>query len=300
MTLFIEVANGPYSGKCVALSPGETAIVGRSGQCKLSLPDDALLFNRQLAIVNTGFGFQVSNLKPVREMKFDGVAQTSIVSSSGGKLRCGRSELLLYTPDTQFSPSESPIMRLAEHLSSTEPGLYLMFTPVDSAEAPSALEEFGLHLTPIFEGERQEVLAELAPYLVKVPLDTTIIGRLLLCTWGRACSAWLSTPLALPEIRATWRKLAMVHDGEEHIYFRFYDPRVLQALLIGSNDEERWSLFSEMDSIYLEGRKSHSVNHWRIRASQSTLHPFTIGTPWRVDLIQDWATFLAPLHPSRA
>lgn len=271
------------------------AVVGRSGKCHISLPDDALMEARQLCITNTGSGFQVTNLSPKREMVSEGAVQVQSILPKGGKISCGRTKLLLVHPEAEFSIAESPLQKLASGLASLRSPL-LMFTPVDAPEAMAILTANGRSVLPVFEGERQEELGDLAPVLAEVPAEAPIIVSLLRATWGRACSTWIADHAGVGHVRSIWRRLAIVHDGEQPIYFRFYDPRVLHGFLRGCNDGERATLFAGIGLLVLEGRQPHGVTAWRFGLDSAACEQHSLEERWQIDVVSDWAKFLAPLY----
>lgn len=293
--VFIEVLNGPYSAKCVKVGPGEIIQVGRSGKCDLSLPDDALMEGRQLSFTNISDCVLISNLRPERSLTIDSRIVESALLREPTILRCGRTDLLV----TWFGPASppcatSPLVALSRRIAASASPLFLLFAGAALSQASLALNAFNLDSIPVFVGETRSVLAEIAPRIAPIPRDPTVIEWLLRCTWGKHCTVWFASEAEVHALVSSLRQLAAVFDGENWIYFRFFDPRVVNAFLEGSSYEEKARYFGFTRSVILESRSPHQVNHWISMSGGLQATPLDVGHPWQVDLIRDWAEFLTP------
>jgi hypothetical protein len=90
-----------------------------------------------------------------------------------------------------------------------------------------------------------------APYLVQLPKDASLLGVLARQGWGESWGIYLKCPCDFQELRRHLRHfLAVRHPSGEQLYFRFYDPRVLRLYLPTLNQTEAAS-FCGLISCYL-------------------------------------------------
>lgn len=83
--------------------------------------------------------------------------------------------------------------------------------------------------TCLFIGTLDPEVAAVAPWLIALEPDATIVERLLE-GWGRSQAIYLLSRLSLVKLRTKLRTLTLaeIPDGRT-VFFRFYDPRVLRA-----------------------------------------------------------------------
>jgi hypothetical protein len=109
-----------------------------------------------------------------------------------------------------------------------------LFAVLDSCDAPQVharVDALGPEAAPsLYQGRAAGELWNVAPHLVKVgeALLGWIEGALVGEPWG----VFVVGDLELGALRAHLRTLLVVRTEEgEHLYFRYYDPRVLQLFL---------------------------------------------------------------------
>ena len=84
----------------------------------------------------------------------------------------------------------------------------------------------------LYRGELEPDLAEVAPYLVKLRAKSEFTDWLLAEGWGKHWGIFAVTAVGLEALRRHFRHFLRVKDHTGKIlYFRFYDPRVLQVYL---------------------------------------------------------------------
>jgi hypothetical protein len=109
----------------------------------------------------------------------------------------------------------------------------------------------------LYRGELEPDLAEVAPYLVKLrqqsPLTDWILGE----GWGRHWGIFAITPVGLEALRRHLRGFLRVKDSTGKIlYFRYYDPRVLQVYLPTCRRDEIQTLYGPVRRYIAEDAKS--------------------------------------------
>jgi hypothetical protein len=84
----------------------------------------------------------------------------------------------------------------------------------------------------LYRGDTAIRLARYAPYLFRIDLGDPAIRRFLAAGWGQGGYILLSSTATLQDILTQLRKNLIVRsEAQEHLYFRFYDPRVLRGYL---------------------------------------------------------------------
>ena len=107
----------------------------------------------------------------------------------------------------------------------------------------------------LYEGPQGQELAEVAPYLVRLPARSQVLEQLVRGGWGKSWGIFLTSTLPFKETRRHLRKFLKVLDGSsgQQLYFRFYDPRVLRVFLPTCTAEQRAMFMGPLDCLLLEG-----------------------------------------------
>jgi hypothetical protein len=99
------------------------------------------------------------------------------------------------------------------------------------------------------------ILAEVAPYLVKLDRESVFTDWVIENGWGKHWGVFAVTKADLPTLRRHFRRFLTVHnESGEPLVFRFYDPRVLAVYLTTCNAEELTAIFGPVLSFVLEGQ----------------------------------------------
>jgi hypothetical protein len=111
----------------------------------------------------------------------------------------------------------------------------------------------------LFFGTPQAELIDVAPYLVKVDMDSRLLAWMLDEGWGKSWGIFLTAAadVELEELFEHLRSLLKVKDPEgEELFFRFYDPRVLRIFLPTCNFQEIMQFFGPIISYVAEDDKA--------------------------------------------
>ena len=110
-----------------------------------------------------------------------------------------------------------------------------VYAVLDGASVPGLLKRLAMareESACLYRGELEPDLAEVAPYLVKLREKSEFTQWLLEEGWGRHWGVFAVTPVGIEALRRHFRHFLRVKDHTGKIlYFRYYDPRVLQAYL---------------------------------------------------------------------
>jgi hypothetical protein len=106
----------------------------------------------------------------------------------------------------------------------------------------------------LFAETQTERLAHFVPYLVPLPAESTLLETVVRSGWGKNWGVYLRSGAALEELVDSLRRLlvARLPDGRDAL-LRFYDPRILRALLMNSSQKQRRQLFAAVTFFLMEG-----------------------------------------------
>jgi hypothetical protein len=108
----------------------------------------------------------------------------------------------------------------------------------------------------LFSGERGEVLASVAPYLVRLEEQTPFTDWVLEQGWGKHWGIFVLSNAELPDMQMHFGRLVIVHDpAGQPMYFRFYDPRVMATYLPTCTPQELAEVFGPVVSFVMEGEE---------------------------------------------
>ncbi|MFV0418262.1 MAG: DUF4123 domain-containing protein [Dysgonomonas sp.] len=102
----------------------------------------------------------------------------------------------------------------------------------------------------LFRGSTGEKLWSVAPYLVDISSNEELVKKIKEKDPIERRVTWLSSPLSIDELRKHLRHfLRMRREDKSYIYFRFYDPFVVNAVFPNLNQEQCSEFFKEVDYL---------------------------------------------------
>jgi len=145
-----------------------------------------------------------------------------------------------------------------------------LFAVIDQARegmmAASLLQSSSLQHQRLFEGETDDLPATHIPVLVElaqagsagVAAETqAFLETLLRSGWGKSCSIFCTSQSPFEVLLNHFRSFLLMSAPEQApLYFRFYDPRVLRALLPTCEPQELRAIFGPVASYLVESERS--------------------------------------------
>jgi hypothetical protein len=135
-----------------------------------------------------------------------------------------------------------------------------VYAVLDGASVPGlrwALRERAPEHVCLYRGELEPDMAEVAPYLVALRPDEAFTQWTLQEGWGNHWGIFAGARVGITfrDVRRHFRQFLLVKDAEgKPLYFRYYDPRVLQAFAPTCNRKELRVLFGPVAWYVAETR----------------------------------------------
>lgn len=261
--VIVAVKWGPLDGRKVVISPGEVICVGRSERAGLVVPHDALMSAAHFEVSWDGVECRFRDLKSATGTLLNGEAGVSAgVVANGDWLKAGETVFTVHlegaTPareaeddeEGEKSEGEVELADQSAHAEARTAGeaaekallvlrgeveqepLYAVLDGARDKRIRELLRESVEEHRTLYDGVQGEALGEVAPYLVRLPPGSRLLEALVREGWGRRWGIFLTSRQPFREVRRHLRRFLMVEDETgETLYFRYYDPWVLQRFL---------------------------------------------------------------------
>ena len=153
-----------------------------------------------------------------------------------------------------------------------------VYAVLDGASVPGLLEKLAEakeEWACLYRGELEPDLAEMAPYLIKLRRESPLTDWILTEGWGHHWGTFATTPVGLEALRRHFRHFLRVKDHTGKVlYFRYYDPRVLQVYLPTCNRLEIQTVYGPITRFIMEDSQTFepralSYDAQRIKSNQS-------------------------------
>lgn len=106
------------------------------------------------------------------------------------------------------------------------------------------LDEYEPDCVCLYTGELPHDVEEAAPYLVHLEKESPFTRWVIENGWGNHWGIFALCPENIKAVRKHFRSLVRVKDPDgKRLFFRFYDPRVLNIYLPTCNEEEVAAVF---------------------------------------------------------
>jgi hypothetical protein len=266
MRAIVEVRWGPLHGKRVVLDPGRNLRVGRTERADLRVEHDRQMAAAHFELAWDGRECHLESLTDAAETALNGEAVTQGTRSTVQNcdwIRAGETIFSVYledyTPPRPGGLGMTPAREAAlGTLSSAEGPLFAVLDAARDDRIVEVLRESVEEYRSLYEGVRGEALADVAPYLAALPAGTRLLPRLVEEGWGHRWGIYLTSNRPFREVRTHLRRFLMVEgeEGEERLYFRYYDPGTLRAFLPSSTPRQAGEIFGPVHTFFAEGPSS--------------------------------------------
>jgi len=140
--------------------------------------------------------------------------------------------------------------------------LYAVLDACDAPSVPLLCEGLGPErAVSLYRGEAVEEYADIAPYLVRVDSEELLTWIL---AFGKQVQGWgilIAAPIPFEALRTHLRRFLRILDPEgEPLYFRFYDPRVLQMFLPTCSGDQIDQFYGRIGAFFvLDGEELNRI-----------------------------------------
>lgn len=247
--VFLELLNGPYGGRILRFQPGDIQTIGRGEDNTIALHDEGQLLERDTTIWFDGSALQVCRNAPGKP------PLGPFLKDEVFPLENTRWQIrgLAVSVDAE----DGPIARLADYLSKecgrAECKLYAVVDTAAETGLYRFLAESGLAMESLLDGALRTRHLEQAPYLVALDPGSVAATRVLLRCWGKSRLLLLFSKETFAEVRKHLRRFLQVKTPEGSIvFFRFFDPRILRAVLPWCDAKQAGSIFAGIEGFLVE------------------------------------------------
>jgi hypothetical protein len=130
----------------------------------------------------------------------------------------------------------------------------------------------------LLPGELEPELAQAAPYLVQLEVQSPLTGLLLTGDAGPQWGILATSAANLRTLRMHFRKFLSVWDPDgKPLYFRYYDPRVLRLYLPTCDAEELSLLFGPVTAFYAAAPEPDTLLRFTFDGAQLGRQPLQLS-----------------------
>lgn len=150
------------------------------------------------------------------------------------------------------------------------------YAVLDGASIPDLLDHLYVEqdrpeFVCLYRGELEPDIAEVAPYLVRLEQGTPFTDWLLTECWGKHFGVFMRSVVDLQTLRRHFRRFLRVKGPDDRIlYFRFYDPRVMNIFLPTCHPEDLGVIFGSLHGYFCESEKNGILLEHAYRESKLT------------------------------
>jgi len=260
MRVVVEVKNGSEAGRKFVVRSGQVVQIGRGRQADLAFPADSFMSSMHCLLHCGVKTVTICDHGSTNGIRVNGNKTRTIALKSGDEIMAGQTNFVVWLQHDSKTPEFDTSALTGRSLLSALRGefqpLYAILDAARDIKILQLLRQAGPEHQSLYEGAQAEDLAEVAPYLVRLPRDSPLLK-----TWeseGRTNSwgVFLTCDLPLVELRKHLRRFLTVKlPGGETALFRFYDPRVLRLFLPTTEKEEAVDFFGPVKSFLVEDQE---------------------------------------------
>ena len=169
-----------------------------------------------------------------------------------------------------------------------------VYAILDGASIPELLSRFSRfkaeHIC-LYRGEQTADMAKVSPYLVALPAESELTDWILSLI-GTHPGIFARTPASMREMRQHLRKFLMVYDATSNpVYFRYYDPRVLNTYLATCDKEKEKTLFGPITHFFAENEAGDQLISYIPQQSSVTSKGMLTLSPLQIAGFQQHAEY---------
>ena len=280
MVVILEAVSGPVLGRRIEVRGGSIVRVGRTGKSDYPILEDGYLSGLHFAVECDGMQCRIRDLGSSNGTFVNGSRVTEQVVQEGDSVVAGGSTFVIHVdllPSitgvglTRAATAPTPLAVATKVMSEPVPQqggyspaetalLQALYTPGEEVFAvvdasrdsriPAFLYAAGELYTPL------ESSKGAAAFIVALPADSRLIHVLIKDGWGRGWGFYGTSMAGLATVREHLTSFVSLHTPSgAAMTFRFWDPRVLRAIVPAMPPDECDAFFGPCERIIVEAEK---------------------------------------------
>jgi pSer/pThr/pTyr-binding forkhead associated (FHA) protein len=279
MVVILEAVSGPVLGKRIEVRGGSIVRVGRTGKSDYPIAEDGYLSGLHFAVECDGTQCRIRDLGSSNGTFVNGSRITEHVVQEGDSVVAGGSTFVIHvdllpsitgvgmmrtatvpTPLASatkvseslpqqggYSPAETALLSA---LYSSGEAVFAVVDAARDSRIPAFLDAAGELYTSLDTSGRA------AAYVVALPAEARLVHVLIKDGWGRGWGFYGTSKAGLETVRSHFTSLVSLQTASgAAMTFRFWDPRVLRAMLPPMPPEEADAFFGPCERIVGEAEK---------------------------------------------
>jgi pSer/pThr/pTyr-binding forkhead associated (FHA) protein len=292
MLVTLEATAGPIAGRKIEIRAGAIVRLGRTAKADYAIGEDSYLSGQHFAVECDGTQCRVRDLGSSNGTFVNGERVTeTVVVNERDSLVAGGSTFTIHIDADAAPPQPAESERVNTSPTATYSGSVLNldrtiagpqlegviqwpgFSRAQSVLL-NALYREGETVFAILDAMRDsripafldasgepcaiiDSLVRGSPYVVVVPAQARLLDVLIKDGWSHGWGFYATSRAGLEEACAHWRGYLTLHNGRgQPLTFRFWDPRVLRAILPAMTPQEAADFFGPLDRMIVEGEKA--------------------------------------------
>jgi hypothetical protein len=277
MSASLEIISGSDAGEKFVLPLGKRMKVGRANDADIYLRADPLVSDLQFAIWSDEGGCYIEDLSSQHGTLLNGREVRQGVIKNGDEIVAGITHFLVRIgevaparvagdaclfltqsikqtlPNASYIPAIHDFDGVLQILRTEAQPLFAILDAARDSKVSEWLRTCGQECQSLYAGARGQELADCAPYLVLLPPDSRALATLVRTSWGKGWGIFLTSSASFKEIRRHFRRLLIVQtEDKRKLYFRFYDPLVLNRFLPSCVSTELSQMFGPVSAYWTE------------------------------------------------
>lgn len=262
MHVVIEVMSGPHIGRRLDLKPGQRGHIGKAAWAELSLPEESVAgIQATFECSHSACTFKVATWDRKILLNganiLDGKHDWKQPLHDQSEITIGSVKLRVHVVDAVDSPIDTPPPTSSKScdllgiLTAAQP-LYAILDAARDQQILGRVQNCCEEYQSLYEEFKAIELAEVSPYLVRLPAGCGFLKELIDNAWGHSWGVYLTCPGSFADVRKHLRHFLKVESNGKPFVFRFYDPRVLRVFLPACNPDELQQFFGPITVYWME------------------------------------------------
>ncbi len=284
MLVILEAISGPVTGRRIEVHGGTIVRIGRTGKSDYAIAEDGYLSGLHFAVECDGAQCRIRDLGSSNGTFVNGARISEQVVREGDSVVAGGSTFRVHVDELpsitgvglpRAGRSAAPIAVAAQTLAGAghPVGWHPGYTPAETALLATLFgpgeQVFAIldasrdsRIRAFLESSGEKYVTLDSPggplaFLVALPADARLVHVLIKDGWGQGWGFYGTSKLDLEHVRSHFARFVILRAGSgEEITLRFWDPRVIRALVPAMSPQEAAAFFGPCERIVVEAEEA--------------------------------------------